>query len=242
MGTKLTFHILTIFPEIFDGFVRSSLIAKAIERGTVSIKLQNIREFAEPPHYKVDDTPYGGSAGMVMKPEPLTKAIETIKASCPTSKVILLSASGQRFDQSWAQNLSLESDLILVCGRYEGVDQRVIDLLVDYELSIGDFVLMGGEVAGMAIVEACARLLPEVLGNSQSLHEESFSRAHSGEQLLEGPHYTRPPEFRGRKVPEILLSGDHAKIAEWRNLQARAKTEQVRPDLLAAVNTTKNKT
>lgn len=224
-------EILTIFPEIFEGFLKASLIAKAIERGLLSISTTQIRDFADPPHYHVDDTPYGGGAGMVMRPEPLSRAIEAAKLRLPTAKVILLSASGEIFTQAKASDLSKLSELILICGRYEGVDQRAIDLHVDREICIGDYVLMGGEVPAMVLIEACVRLVPEVLGNSASTVEESFS-SNKAKPQLEAPHYTRPAEFRGAKVPEVLLSGNHAQIEKWRSEKGLEATRLRRPDLL----------
>jgi tRNA (guanine37-N1)-methyltransferase len=210
-------QILTIFPALFSGFLGSSLIRKAIDRGQLQISLIDIRDFAEPPHFKVDDLPYGGGAGMVMRAEPLAKATLFAKSQTPQeSIVVLLSASGTPFTQPMAQDFSQRAALILICGRYEGVDQRFIESYVDSEISIGPYVLMGGEVAAMVLIEASSRLIPGVLGNQDSLKEESF-----GAIELEYPHYTRPPEFEGRAVPEVLLSGDHAKIAAWRKKSTR---------------------
>lgn len=225
-------HILTIFPEVFNSFLSTSLIAKARERNLVNFTVTDIREFADPPHFKVDDPPYGGGAGMVLMPEPLARAIEAAKKRLPKAKVLLLSASGTTFSQPKAAELSKEEALILVCGRYEGVDQRVIDLLVNEEISLGDYLLMGGEVASMAIIEATTRLIPGVLGNETSAITESFSATPSGKTLLEAPQYTRPADFRGIKVPPVLLSGDHSKIDAWRNETAISVTKIKRPDLL----------
>lgn len=220
-------EVLTLFPEIFSGFLSTSLIAKAQEKGLLTVRLTNIRDFASPPHFSVDDSPYGGGAGMVLRPEPLTAAIEAARSRLPNSRVVLLSPSGKPFSQPLAQSMSTEAQVIFICGRYEGIDQRVIDQSVDLELSLGDFVLMGGEVAAMAVIESAVRLIPSVVGNSQSIAEESFS-----EGRLEFPHFTKPAVFRGAAVPEVLLSGNHAKIAEWRRAQSEAKTARVRPDLL----------
>lgn len=225
----MNIHILTIFPKIFTGFLESSLIQKAIERSLVTITLRDIREFAKGPHYKTDDTPYGGGAGMVMTPEPLALAIEASKAALPGAPVILLSPAGRPFCQATATELSHEKGLILVCGRYEGIDQRVIDLLIDREISIGDYVLMGGEVAAMAVTEAVARLVPGVLGNETSVQHESFAGT---VQMLEAPQYTKPQEFRGLQVPAELLTGNHAVIEKWRNEQSLKLTQSRRPDLL----------
>ncbi len=224
----LKVHLLSIFPELFDSFLSTSLVGKAIERGLLDVTCSNIRDFASPPHYQVDDAPFGGGAGMVMKPEPLCAAIEHSRASLPTAPVILMSAGGPLFTQAKAKALSTLDNLILVAGRYEGVDQRVIDLCVTEELSIGDFVLMGGEVPAMVVIESVLRLRTGVLGNPDSVFEESFG----SEMLLEAPHYTRPSEFRGQLVPEALLSGNHARIAAWRKEQSRARTELLRPNLL----------
>lgn len=224
--------ILTIFPELFGGFLKTSLIHKAQERGLISIELVDIRRFAEAPHYSVDDTPYGGGAGMVMKPEPLIKAIEHAKERTPAARVVLLSPCGTRFNQKKAAQLSRLKGLILVCGRYEGVDQRVIDLAIDEEISIGDYVLMGGEVPAMVVLEAAVRLVKDVVGNQESLSEESFAAEGPGPGLLEAPHYTKPAEFRGRAVPPVLLCGDHKKIAAWRREQALLRTKNMRPDLI----------
>jgi len=230
----LHYQILTIFPEIFAGFTSSSLIGKAIASSSISVKCVNIRDYAEAPHFKVDDTPYGGGAGMVMKPEPLTLAIADAKRAHPTAKVVLLAAAGERFNQSRARELSSADALILVCGRYEGIDQRVINNCVDHVFSIGDFVIMGGEVAAMALIEATARLIPSVIGNQSSLDNESFGGTTDSEILLEAPQYTRPEDFRGHKVPETLLSGDHARIAKWRASASLEITTKYRPDLLRA--------
>jgi len=224
--------LLTIFPEIFSGFLESSLIKKASESGLLDISVQNIRDHANPPHKQVDDTPYGGGAGMVMKPEPLVAAIEASKERLPDATVILLSPAGKLFTQADAERLKSEDALIFVCGRYEGIDERVCELMVDEEFSIGDYVLMGGEVPAMVIMEAVSRLQQNVLGNEESAVDESFSLDENEDRLLEAPHYTRPPEFRNRKVPEVLLSGNHEKIAQWRKEQSLEKTKKIRPDLL----------
>lgn len=229
----LTFQLLTIFPGIFESFIKTSLIGKAVERGLLEFTLRDIRAFASPPHFQVDDTPYGGGAGMVMKPEPLVAAIEAARAAKSSTRVIALSASGSLFTQRQAERLSTYQDITLVCGRYEGIDQRAIEIAVDEEISIGDYVLMGGEIAAMVIIEAVARLRPDIIGNEQSLSEESFCRQSSAALLLEAPHYTRPPEFRGKAVPEVLLSGNHREIAHWRSSAAQEKTKRVRPDLIA---------
>ena len=228
MTLKIT--ILTIFPEMFQGFTTSSLIAKAIEKSVISINVVNIRDYADPPHFKVDDEIYGGGAGMLFKPEPLIAAIEAVESK--ESHTVLMSAAGRKFTQEAANQLSKQKELILIAGRYEGVDQRVVDLKVDQELCISDAICMGGEVPAMFVIEAVTRLLSEGIGNPDSLNEESFSLKAEGNLLLEAPHYTRPPEYRGKKVPEVLLSGDHKKIKAWREEQSKIRTKQNRPDLL----------
>jgi tRNA (guanine37-N1)-methyltransferase len=232
--STLNLHILTIFPELFDSFLSSSLVFKASEKNLLKVSRYNIRDYASAPHYQVDDSPYGGGAGMVMKPDVLGRSIEAVKTLDPKTHVVLLSASGAAFNQKKAEELSKRDSITFVCGRYEGVDQRAIDLFVDEELSIGDYVVMGGEVPAMIIIEATVRLRPEVLGNESSLTEESFRVSAEHGQLLEGPQYTRPPEFRNQTIPEILLSGNHQKIAEWRAEQALLRTQKKRPDLLRA--------
>jgi tRNA (guanine37-N1)-methyltransferase len=221
-------ELLTIFPDIFTSFLKTSLVGKAIERGLLSVTTTNIRDFSAPPHNKVDDTPYGGGAGMVMLPDPLCKAIEAAKSRLPQARVILLSPAGKRFTQSKAIEVSKTDSVIFVCGRYEGIDQRVIDLLVDEEISIGDFVVMGGEVPAMMVIEACLRLQPEVLHNTDSTVMESFSPAFGDGSLVEAPQYTRPEEYRGITVPEVLLSGNHKAINEWRLAEAKKRTSKLR--------------
>lgn len=225
-------EIITIFPELFESFLNSSLIKRAREAGLATITTRNIRDFANPPHFHVDDAPYGGGAGMVLKPEPLALAIEAAKKKLPNARVVLLTPAGLPYTQLKAHEYAQLEELILVCGRYEGVDQRVIDLLVDEEISIGDYVLMGGEIPAMAVIESCLRLVENVVGNSESLHEESFSIGSEKEAILEAPHFTRPAEFRGRSVPEVLLSGNHEKIKCWRRESSILRTRERRPDLI----------
>jgi tRNA (guanine37-N1)-methyltransferase len=208
------------------GYAGESILGKALERGFVSLTVTDIREHALGRHRVTDDAPYGGGAGMVMKPEPLVSAIEAARERLPTAPAILLSPRGGRFDQKTAHALSARGSMILVCGRYEGVDERVKSYLDD-ELSLGDYVLTGGELAALCVFDAVARLVPGVLGNDASAALESFE---SG--LLEFPHYTRPPEFRGAEVPAVLQSGDHARIAKWRRWQSLRITAERRPDLL----------
>jgi len=221
--------IVTIFPAMFTGPFTESIIKRARERGLVEINLVDLREFTDDRHRSVDDRPYGGGAGMLMKPEPLFRAVERLHS--PAARVILLSPQGRVFRQPVARQLSTERHLILICGHYEGVDERVRLALIDDEISLGDFVLTNGNLAAMAITDAVVRLLPGVLGCESSTEEESFS-----EQLLEYPQYTRPPSFRGLRVPEVLLSGDHARIAAWRHEQALQRTLRQRPDLLQSTS------
>ena len=219
-------EILTIFPKIFESFLGASLVGKAIERGLFSPTLTNIRDFSDPPHHKVDDTPYGGGAGMVMLPEPLMRSIEAAKAKRPEARVILFSPAGERLTQSKCHELSKCNDLIFVCCRYEGIDQRVVDLAIDEEISVGDFVVMGGEVPAMLTIEACLRLRPEVLHNADSILHESFSPSLGGNAHIEAPQYTRPEVFRGVPVPEVLLSGNHKAITEYRQQESARLSRQ----------------
>jgi tRNA (guanine37-N1)-methyltransferase len=221
----LSVEVLTLFPRMVQAPLEESILGKARAAGLVRVTVTDIRDFAEGKHRVTDDVPYGGGAGMVMKPEPLVAAIEAAKQRAPDARVVLMSPQGRPLTQRVAQELS--GELILVCGRYEGVDERVMEW-IDDEISLGDFVLTGGELAALAIIDVKARLVPGVLGNSDSAVHETFG----GEGLLEGPQYTRPPDFRGRKVPDILLSGDHAKIAAWRRQQSLERTKARRPDLL----------
>ncbi len=227
----MRFDILTLFPNLFDSPFRHSILGKAIERGRIEIRIINIRDFALDKHQVVDDAPYGGGRGMVMKPEPIARAIEWAKGENPSAWTIYLTPQGKRFHQEMARSLSSRSHLILLCGRYEGVDERVREMLVDEEISIGDYVLTGGELAAMVLVDAISRLLPGVLGSDESAKEDSFSNS-----LLEYPQYTRPYEFRGRQVPEVLLSGNHEAISAWRKREALRRTYLRRPDLLAKAN------
>lgn len=221
-------ELLTIFPDIFSSFLKASLVGKAIEKGLLSVRATNIRDFSSPPHNKVDDAPYGGGAGMVMMVDPLVKAIDAARARLPRAKTILLSPGGPRFTQAKAKEMSTASETIFVCGRYEGVDQRVIDLRVDEELSIGDFVVMGGEVPAMMVIEACLRLRPDVIHNSDSTLFESFSPELGDGSWVESPQYTRPEDYQGHRVPEVLLSGNHKAILEWRTLESQKKTASLK--------------
>ncbi len=219
--------IVTIFPEIAAGPLGESIMKRARESGRVEIRCHDLRSYTTDRHRQVDDEPYGGGPGMVMKPEPFFAAVEDLRG--PRTRVILLSPQGKRFDQARAETLSREEHLLFLCGHYEGVDHRVVEGVVDEEISIGDYVLTNGTIAAVVVVDAVARLIPGVLGDETSPLEESFS----GERrLLEAPHYTRPAEFRGMTVPEVLLSGHHERIAEWRRERSRERTERIRPDLL----------
>jgi len=229
------FHVLTIFPEFFRGPFEHGVVARARETGGVEIHLHNLRDWTHDRHKTVDDRPFGGGEGMLLKPEPLFAAVESIWPERNASRrVILLSAQGRKFDQAAARRLSQVSELLLICGRYEGVDERVAEHLADEELSIGDYVLSGGELAAAVVVDAVARLLPGVLGNEDSAVFESFREVEGQETpgILDCPQYTRPAEFRGWKVPETLLGGNHEEIRRWRQQAAREKTARLRPDLL----------
>ncbi len=220
--------IITLFPSMFRGPFDESIIKRARKKGILEINLHNLREFTNDRHRTVDDVPYGGGAGMVMKPEPLFRAVEKVKEEKRSSwKVILLSPQGQPFAQEKAKELAQEGGLIFICGHYEGVDERVRKHLIDEELSLGDFVLTGGELAAIVMVDAIARMLPEVLGCKDSIREDSFYQT-----LLDYPHYTRPAEFRGWKVPGVLISGNHQKIREWRKKKKLENPFKKRPDLL----------
>jgi tRNA (guanine37-N1)-methyltransferase len=224
--------IITLFPEICRAPLNESMMKRAQENGALNLYIRNLRDWTSDKHHVVDDAPFGGGQGMVMKPDPIFAAVEdlqdqTSNANHQTSKVILMSPTGHRFDQRMAEQLSRQSHLIVVCGHYEGVDHRVVEHLIDQEISIGDYVLTNGAIAAVVLVDAVVRLLPGVLGDEQSARDDSFR-----EGLLEAPQYTRPAEFRGWKVPEILLSGNHGEIAKWREEQARKRTRENRPDLL----------
>lgn len=224
-------EIITIFPELFSNAFDAGMIYQARKKGLVQIEIVDLRNYTEDRHRTVDDRPYGGGEGMVLKPEPIFRAVEKCQErSGSRPHVILLSPQGATFDQEKAKELSLKQHLVLVCGRYEGVDQRVADSLVDEEISIGDFVLSGGEFAALVAVDAVTRLIPGVVGKGMSVLKESFM-----DELLDHPQFTRPPEFRGMKVPEVLLSGDHHEIQRWREEQALKRTHERRPDLLKEI-------
>ncbi len=225
----MIFDVLTIFPRMFDGLLSHGMIKRAVEMGKAAINVHDLRDYSTGRHRKVDDRPYGGGPGMVLKPEPIFRAVETLLAGEPEEKrwIVLLSPQGRLFSQRAARRLAGMERLFLICGRYEGVDQRVADALASEEISIGDYVLTGGEIPAMVLIDAVVRLLPGVLGCRCSPEEESFERG-----LLDHAQYTRPPEFRGMRVPEVLLSGDHARIKKWREQTALEKTRRARPDLL----------
>lgn len=222
------FDVFTLFPEIFTSPLQASMLKRAIEAGQLAVQLHNIRDYTTDKHHITDDTPYGGGGGMVMKPEPVFSAVEAVLGiGDQATPIILLTPQGKMFDQKMAWELSKFDRLAVICGRYEGFDERIRSNLVTDEISIGDYVLTGGELAALVLIDALIRLKPGVLGDPDGPIDDSHSNG-----LLEYPHYTRPPEFRGLKVPEILLSGDHAKIDRWRREQALARTLKRRPDLL----------
>src|SRR5882672_9047586 len=217
--------VLTLFPAMFAGPLDESIIKRARESGLLDLRIHNLRDYAHDRHKTVDDRPFGGGPGMLLKPEPIFEAVE--KLGRPRTRVLLVSPSGRTFNQAIARELAQLDDLLLIAGHYEGFDERVRQELADDELSIGDYVLTNGALPAMVVIDAVTRLLPGVLGDDQSTQEESFSHG-----LLEYPQYTRPADFRGMKVPDVLLSGDHAEIARWRGEQARLRTSERRPDLL----------
>jgi tRNA (guanine37-N1)-methyltransferase len=218
--------VLTIFPGIFESPLRESLLGRAIERGLLDVRVHDIRDQATDRHRQVDDESYGGGPGMVMKPEPVFSAVEALGEG-PT-RIVVLSPAGRRLDQELVRELSAEAWLVLICGRYEGIDERVVEGLPADEVSVGDYVLAGGEVPALVVLEAVTRLVPGVIGREESHERDSFG----ADGLLDHPHYTRPPEFRGMAVPEVLLSGNHAEIDRWRREAALEKTRRNRPDLL----------
>ena len=224
MGPRI--DILTLFPEMFDGFLGASIVGRAVRNGLVEVARTNIRDFATDSYGSVDDAPFGGGVGMVLMCQPVFDAVESLRRSPPPGTVVLLTPQGRPLDQKLAVELAGRDRLILVCGHYEGFDERIRLGLADMEVSVGDFVLSGGEVAAMAVIDSVVRLLPGALGKDESTQDESFS-----EGLLEYPQYTRPRTFRAMDVPDVLLSGDHARIAKWRQEQAELRTMQRRPDL-----------
>jgi tRNA (guanine37-N1)-methyltransferase len=224
-------HILTLFPEVFPGVLGVSIPSRALKKGLLRLEVHNIRDFALDRHKTVDDTPFGGGAGMVMKADVLGRAIEHVKQKCAVKKVIYLSPRGGVFNQTKAVELTKQNDIAFICGRYEGIDHRVIEEFEIEEISVGDYILSGGELATQVIIDSCIRLIPGVLENRESLAEESFSLESEYEHLLEYPHYTKPRVWHGRKVPDVLCSGNHAKINRWRLQKSREVTEKNRPDL-----------
>lgn len=237
---KLNFDVLTLFPGILAGPLNESILKRGQEKGLLSVRTWNIRDYSEDKHHKADDSPYGGEAGMVLKPEPVFRAVEAVKASVPGGEflTVMLSPQGRLFDHRQAERLSREKRrIILLCGHYEAIDERVKDALVDEELSIGDYVLTGGELAALVVIDAAARLVPGVLGDEESAYRDSF-----GDGLLDHPHYTRPAEFRGMQVPDVLLSGNHDAIMKWRRRESLRATLLKRPDLLEAAELTKDDT
>ncbi len=228
MATPLRIDVITVFPAMLDGFFSESMLKRAVRFGAVDLRMVDLRDFSQDARRTVDDRPYGGGPGMIMKPEPMFEAVEAVRT--PASRVILMSPSGRRFDQSEARRLACESHLVFICGHYEGVDERVREAWVTDELSIGDYVLTNGVLPAAVVIDAVVRLLPGVLGGgAEATQDESFTG-----NLLEHPQYTRPPEYRGMRVPEVLLGGDHGGIAVWRRREALDRTAKRRPDLLAA--------
>ena len=224
----MQFEVFTLLPEVFPPYLESSILQRARQRGLIGVRLHNIRDYTYDRHHMTDDTPYGGGGGMVMKPEPVFEAVETVLGIAPRSvPTILLTPQGRVFTQRVAEELSRYERIALLCGRYEGVDERIREHLVTDEISVGDYVLTGGELPALLVIDAVSRLIPGVLGDPTGAQDDSHSMG-----LLEYPHYTRPPEFRGWKVPEVLLSGDHAKIEAWRREQALQRTLKKRPDML----------
>jgi len=239
----MQFEVFTLLPEVFPSYLETSILKRARERGLITVNVHNIRDYTHDKHHTTDDQPYGGGGGMVMKPEPVFEAIETVlgPASPPSTPeaesnipIILLTPQGRVFNQSIAKELSQYKKIALLCGRYEGIDERIRENLVTDQISIGDYVLTGGEIPALILIDAVSRLLPDVLGDPTGAEDDSHAMG-----LLEYPHYTRPPEFRGSKVPDVLLSGDHKKIDKWRREQALLRTYQKRPDMLEKAELTK---
>ena len=223
----MRFDIITIFPEIFSAVFDFGIVRRAVEAGLIEIRVHDLRDYTSDRHHQVDDRPFGGGAGMVMKPEPLFRAVEAVTIGEPDVSVLLLSPQGRLFDQSTAREYAEKPRLVLICGRYEGVDERVAENLITGEVSIGDYVLSGGEIPAMVVIDAVTRLIPGALGCEQSAERESFVGG-----LLDYPHYTRPAEYRGLKAPDVLLSGHHSEIESWRRHKAIEKTLRRRPDLI----------
>jgi tRNA (guanine37-N1)-methyltransferase len=223
----MRFDVFTLLPEVFPSYLQTSILDKAATRGLIEVRVHNIRDYTHDRHHTTDDTPYGGGGGMVMKPEPVFEAVESVLGAPPDCPVILLTPQGRVFNQNIARELVAHEHIALLCGRYEGIDERIRENLVTDQISIGDYVLTGGELPALILIDAISRLIPGVLGDPTGAEDDSHA---SG--LLEYPHYTRPPEFRGVKVPDVLLSGDHGKIEQWRREQSLLRTLAKRPDLL----------
>ena len=236
----MIFDVITIFPEFFNGPFDYGIMRRGRENGLIEIRVHDLRDFTSDRHRTVDDRPFGGGEGMVFKPEPIFKAVESVRRgeqgpvvnAVEAVEVVVLSAAGRRFNQAEALRLSKADQVILICGRYEGVDERVVEHLATAEISIGDFIVSGGEIAAVVVADAVTRYVPGVVGKEESVLRDSFSDPAAETQLVEHPHYTRPADFRGWKVPEVLISGDHDAVREWRSVAALKKTEKNRPDLL----------
>jgi len=228
----LEFDIVTIFPEFFRGPFDYGVVRRGRENGLVTIRTHDLRDFTSDRHRTVDDRPFGGGEGMVFKPEPIFRAVESVRKT-EQAEVVVLSAAGRKFNQAEALRLSRAEQVILICGRYEGIDERVVEQLATAEISIGDFIVSGGEIAAAVVVDAVTRYVPGVVGKEESILRDSFSDPAAEAQLVEHPHYTRPAEFRGWKVPEVLVSGDHEAVRNWRQEAALRKTKRNRPDLSA---------
>ncbi|MBC8333879.1 MAG: tRNA (guanosine(37)-N1)-methyltransferase TrmD [Anaerolineales bacterium] len=226
----MQFDIFTLFPEVFPPYLNSSILKRAQQNGYLGVELHNIREWTRDKHHVTDDTPYGGGGGMIMKPEPVFEAVEDVLGTPPACPIVLLTPQGRLFTQDVAQELARNDRLALLCGRYEGLDERIRTHLVTDEISIGDYVLTGGELPALILIDALTRLIPGVLGDENGAANDSHA---SG--LLEGPHYTRPPEFRGWEIPAVLRSGDHARVAQWRREQALLRTFKRRPEMLEKI-------
>jgi tRNA (guanine37-N1)-methyltransferase len=227
----IVFDIITIFPEFFRGPFEHGIVRRGREKKLIDTRVHDLREFTSDRHRTVDDRPFGGGEGMVLKPEPIFRAVETIRTE-PESEVVVLSAAGRPFDQAEALRLSRSKQVILICGRYEGIDERVTEHLATTEISVGNFILSGGEIAAAMVVDAVSRYVPGVVGKEESILRDTFSDPTDLERKVEHPHYTRPSEFRGWKVPDVLISGDHNAVRLWREEAAKRKTAQNRPDLL----------
>ena len=227
----ITFDVITIFPDFFKGPFDYGIIRRGREKGLIETRIHDLRDFTSDRHRTVDDRPFGGGEGMVFKPEPIFNAVETVRKA-GQAEIVVLSAAGRKFNQAEALRLSKAEQLIMICGRYEGIDERVIEHLATTEISVGDFILSGGEIAAAIVIDAVTRYVPGVVGKEESILRDSFSDPAAETQLVEHPHYTRPAEFRGWKVPEVLISGDHEAVRNWRREAALKKTERNRPDLL----------